>query len=153
MALLLCRHADAVSESAGLDDEGRYLTSLGRVQARALGAELGAAGIRIERAISSPLVRAVQTAELVVAVAGAPGLVIETSQRLAPHADGRRIAEEVAGEAELILLVGHEPNLSGLAAALLALRSFGGFQKAEACLVGGGQPPRWFGSERRSRVH
>src|SRR5687767_7388009 len=118
--IVLCRHADAVGEGAGLPDEHRYLSTEGRRSSRELGALLADGGIRIAAAVTSPLVRAVQTAELVVGGIGWAGPV-EATHRLAPGASSRAAAEwllqvatRLSGSGALIAF-GHEPSISGLA--------------------------------------
>ena len=65
MQVFLVRHADAVAETVELRDPNRHLTSHGRVQARALGDRMRWHDCVPTRIWTSPLVRAVQTAELV----------------------------------------------------------------------------------------
>lgn len=137
--ILLCRHAEAVGEGPGLPDEHRYLTADGRRASRELGALLADAGIRIASAATSPLVRAVQTGELVLGAIGWSG-PLEATHRLAPGAGSRAAAEwlqdaahAVAGRGALVAF-GHEPSISGLAE-LLGGEHVSAFRKAEACLV------------------
>jgi phosphohistidine phosphatase len=137
--IVLCRHADAVGEGPGLPDEHRFLSAAGREESRALGALLADAGIRIAHAVTSPLVRAVQTAELVVASIGWAG-PIEATSRLGLGAGNRasaewlqQAAEQVAGRGALIAF-GHEPSISSLAQ-LLGGERVSAFRKAEACLI------------------
>ena len=86
--IVLVRHADAVSEGPGLPDEHRYLSAAGRQQSRELGALLAEAGIVVGAAVASPLVRAVQTGELVLAAIGWGG-PLEASVRVgAPRPAG-----------------------------------------------------------------
>lgn len=138
--IVLCRHADAVGEGPGLPDEHRYLSAAGRQASRELGALLADAGIRIAAAASSPLVRAVQTAELVVGAIGWAG-PIEATHRLAPGGGSRGAAEwlqqaaqAIAGRGALVAF-GHEPSISGLAELLGDGEHVPAFRKAEACLV------------------
>jgi phosphohistidine phosphatase len=145
--IVLCRHADAVGEGRGLPDEHRYLSAPGRQASRELGALLADAGIRVAAAVTSPLVRAVQTAELVVGAIGWAG-AIQASHRLAPGAGSRasaewlrEAAEECAGRGALIAF-GHAPSISGLAELLGNGERVSAFRKAEACLIEDGQL-RW----------
>ena len=138
--IVLCRHADAVGERSGLPDEDRYLSAEGRLAARELGGLLADAGIRIAAAASSPLVRAVQTAELVVGAIGWAGTV-EVTSRLAPGAGSRaavdwlqQSAQAVAGRGALVCF-GHEPSISALAELLGGGEHVSAFRKAEACLI------------------
>ncbi len=145
--ILLCRHADSVNEGPGLPDEHRYLSAEGRRTSRELGALLADAGIRIAAAATSPLVRAVQTGELVLGSIGWAGPV-EATYHLAPGAGGRstadwlqQAAQVVAGRGALIAF-GHEPSISGLAELLGGGERVSAFRKAEACLVEDGSV-RW----------
>lgn len=137
--IVLVRHADAVGEGPGLPDEHRYLSAAGRTASRELGALLADAGIRIAAAATSPLVRAVQTAELVLGAIGWSG-PIEATRWLAPASGSRaavdwlrQAAHDVTGRGALVCF-GHEPSISGLAE-LLAGEHVSAFRKAEACLV------------------
>ena len=145
--IVLCRHADAVGEGPGLPDDYRYLSAAGRRASRELGALLADAGIRIADAATSPLVRAVQTAELVVGSIGWPG-PIQATRWLAPASGSRpaadwlrQAAQEVAGRGALICF-GHEPSISALAELLGTGEHVSAFRKAEACLIEDGQL-RW----------
>jgi phosphohistidine phosphatase len=145
--IVLCRHADAVGEGPGLPDEHRYLSPEGRRTSRELGALLADADIRIAAAAASPLVRAVQTAELVIGAIGWSGPIVAT-RWLAPGAGARaaadwlrQAAEEVAGRGALACF-GHEPSISALAELLGGGEHVSAFRKAEACLVEDGQI-RW----------
>ncbi|HEU5057226.1 MAG TPA: histidine phosphatase family protein [Kofleriaceae bacterium] len=145
--IVLCRHADAVGEGPGLPDEHRYLSATGRSASRELGALLADAGIRIAAATTSPLVRAVQTAELVVGAIGWSG-PIEATRWLAPGAGSRgaadwlrQAAQDLTGRGALVCF-GHEPSISGLAELLGTGEHVSAFRKAEACLIEDGQL-RW----------
>jgi phosphohistidine phosphatase len=101
----LLRHAEAED---GSPDAERQLTERGREQARAAGAALRALGVELEGCVSSPRVRAVQTAELACEQLG--GAEVRTDERLA---GGPFDAHEIAAEAgEEVLLVGHDPDFS-----------------------------------------
>ena len=140
MRLLLVRHADALPEGATRPDEHRPLSPIGRAQARELAALLSEAGIEVGGVVSSPLVRAVQTAELLVRWLDWSGPV-DISHTLIPGAVstastaawlGR--AAQPLGEA-VLLAVGHEPSISQLARTLSGDSGLSSFGKAEACLV------------------
>lgn len=144
MRLLLVRHADAVPEGPWLPDDHRYLSVEGRGQARQLGRLLRGAGLQLGLVVSSPLVRAVQTAELVASVMEFSG-PIETSPRLAPGGPSPtavrwlgRLAAELPG-GMVAAAFGHEPSISGIAEVLSGVEPIAAFRKAEACLVEGGQ--------------
>jgi phosphohistidine phosphatase len=102
MRLILVRHAEA---APGKPDELRPLTDGGREQARALGGRL--ARERPDAVISSPLLRACETAA---AIAEAAGLVATADERLAPGATAADLREAVAGRGETVVAVGHVPD-------------------------------------------
>lgn len=138
MRLLLCRHAEAVDGSDALSDENRWLTKHGRQQARDVGSALRKHGVKIDRVFTSPLVRAVQTADLLCEELGF-SQAIEVMGPLAPG--GRlssvlvRIEQETASD-QRVAIVGHEPQMSEWGAKLLGRAAFErGFKKgAVLCL-------------------
>ena len=110
MRLLLVRHAEA---APGEPDELRPLTAAGRDAARELGARLAAE--QPEAVVSSPLLRARETAD---AIAGAAGLVAETDERLAPGATADDMRGAVVGKGDTVVAVGHQPDCSEIFFAL-----------------------------------
>lgn len=147
MRLLLVRHADALPEGASRPDEHRPLSPTGRAQARELAALVAEAGIEIGAVVTSPLVRAVQTAELLIRWLDWRGPV-DVSHTLVPGAVSTsstiawlgRVAQPL-GDGVLVA-VGHEPSISHLARTLSGDGSLSSFGKAEACLVEDGAV-RW----------
>ncbi len=112
MRLYLVRHAEAAS---GDPDDLRPLTPQGREQARTLGERLRAENARPETILTSPLLRARETgAEL----AKALGAEAEPDERLAPGASSEDVRAAVAGRGEQVVVVGHQPDCSQIAAAL-----------------------------------
>jgi phosphohistidine phosphatase len=108
----LCRHAKAAH---GDPDETRPLTAKGHEQAKALAERLARAEPRPTAVVSSPLVRARETAG---AVAAALNLIVELDARLAPGAtltDIEAIAAERKGP---FVTVGHQPDCSEIVFAL-----------------------------------
>ena len=109
--LLRHAHAGDAFEWIG-DDDLRPLTKKGRRQAERLGAFLEVHGVRPDVIVSSPLVRARQTAEI---VAEALGMTIKVDPRLG-SGFGKRdlwsLLDETA--AREIMLVGHDPDFSSL---------------------------------------
>lgn len=73
--VFVARHGEALYESELLSDSGGWLSPLGRRQSRELGSRLAAE--RIAAVWSSPMARAVQTAELAAAVLGVDVVVRE----------------------------------------------------------------------------
>ncbi|MCP9849944.1 histidine phosphatase family protein [Cyanobium sp. Morenito 9A2] len=112
--LLLLRHGRAQERTSDLDDTTRALTPEGRRRSGLVLERLLAIGLRCDHMVSSPLVRARQTAELALAA----GLVdrLEISSSLAPGGSPEPL---LRGPWRRLALVGHEPDLSELAARLL----------------------------------
>lgn len=138
MGILLCRHADAVAESSEIRESHRFLTAAGRRDAIALGELLRAQGVVVDGVVTSPLMRAVQTAELVAAALGFGGTV-EALPALAPGGDAHAAADAFARWPGRLLAIGHEPSLSAIGA-LLCRRPFHPVHKAQAYLIEEGRP-------------
>ena len=118
--LWLLRHGDAQSPDSG-DDFARRLTSRGEREAHAAGRAMARIGVQIERAFSSPRVRARDTALHACSHLGVEPVIRDV---LAGGFDERDAAELVAEtpEGASLMLVGHEPDLSNLVAALTGAR-------------------------------
>jgi phosphohistidine phosphatase len=112
LRLFLIRHADAES---GEPDELRRLSSEGHEQARALGKQLADEGIRPDALLTSPLLRARETGE---ALAEALACTSEPSDALAPGASATTVREAVEGRGDTVIVVGHQPDCSQIAAEL-----------------------------------
>ena len=113
MQILLVRHAEA---APGEPDELRPLTPIGEMQARALGRRLREAGVAPDTILTSPLVRARETAAILGVELGAP---VQPDDRLAPGADARAVTDAVAGWGETVVVVGHQPDCGQIAAELM----------------------------------
>ncbi len=117
--LCLLRHAHA-GDAAGWtgDDDLRPLTEKGRRQAERLGRLLAAAGFAPDAVLTSPLVRARETAEIVADVLGGD---VRRDARLGEPLD-LAIVERILGDAgdpRRPLLVGHDPDFSELVSELV----------------------------------
>jgi phosphohistidine phosphatase len=101
--LWLLRHADAAD---GEPDDARPLTEKGIRQAQAAGRALAQLGVRLDACLTSPKLRAVQTAEL----ACEPlGVQVTSEPELA---GGPFDAEELIAGLHDVMLVGHDPSMS-----------------------------------------
>jgi phosphohistidine phosphatase len=112
MQLYLVRHAEA---AGGEPDELRPLTPAGREQARSLGERLRESGVRPDAILTSPLLRARETAAL---LARELGVEAVPDDRLAPGATADQITSAVDGRGETVVVVGHQPDCSRIAGAL-----------------------------------
>ena len=150
--LLLLRHAIAEESSATGRDEDRRLTGEGKRKLREVVAGMRALELPVERVLSSPLRRAVETAEIVADGFGATVEDVEITPALVPGADPDAVLAALAGigRPRGVVLVGHEPDLAGLASTLLTGTPgllHMGFRKAGvAGIVVASLPPRSAGS-------
>lgn len=113
MKLYVVRHAIALESAEGLADDARPLTREGRAQFSESVQGLQRLGVRLERLLHSPLLRAVQTAELLV-----PLLEGETRVSAAlAQAPNSELLHALQGDS--VAVVGHEPWLSELIALLV----------------------------------
>jgi phosphohistidine phosphatase len=112
--LYLLRHADAGDPGAWPgDDAQRPLSPKGRKQAERLAEHLARLGVRVDAVVTSPKVRAVETAT---PVADALGAAVVQDGRLG-QALSIGSVEELLGDhegARRIVLVGHDPDFSEL---------------------------------------
>jgi phosphohistidine phosphatase len=120
MILYVLRHAEAVEGNDTLQDKWRFLTEKGRVAAKKMSSAIAKYGPKTRLTITSPLTRAVQTAEIAAAHSCRKNVVI-ASTLLLPGADiGELIAYLKSGrDAKRVMVVGHQPHLGLLVATLL----------------------------------
>jgi len=119
--LYLIRHAHAVrlGEEGANDDAERPLSDKGQEQSRTLGTLLQKRGIVFDRLLTSPLLRARQTAEAIAQMFDTPPEIQET-RHLSPDARFKKVARFLlALEGERIGLVGHAPDLGRWAGFLI----------------------------------
>jgi phosphohistidine phosphatase len=100
----LLRHAEAAD---GTPDAERPLTEKGRDQARWAGEALAALGVKLDACLSSPKVRAADTAKIACEPLG-------VEVQLEPKLSGGPFDAEAlaAGLGDEVLLVGHDPDFS-----------------------------------------
>jgi phosphohistidine phosphatase len=119
--LYLLRHADAGDPEAWEGpDAARPLSDKGRRQSERLGRHLANVGFSPDAIVTSPKLRAAETAELVAAALGKP---VATDDRLASGV-GLGIAEAIhrgAGAPGRLVIVGHDPDFSELLSTLVGV--------------------------------
>jgi phosphohistidine phosphatase len=122
MKVHFIRHAQAVERSADLPDEQRSLTCRGRKRFRLVAARLKKTGIDPDYIITSPKVRAVQTAEILAETLRFSGEV-QVSAALATGPDLAALGDILGRSktANEIVIVGHEPGLGEAVGELLKL--------------------------------
>jgi phosphohistidine phosphatase len=122
MTLYILRHASAGSRRRNpLLDRKRGLDKEGKQQCLLIGAYLNAMGVSFDTIISSPLKRSLQTASLVATEIGfEQKIVVDAS--LEPNGkfvDFETMLAKHSGQ-EIVLIVGHNPNLAQFAGALIS---------------------------------
>jgi phosphohistidine phosphatase len=122
--LYFLRHGKAGHVDPGdPDDDARELTDAGAAELKAAAAVWRRLNLRPDVVLSSPLPRALQTAEWLVR-----GLDLEPPEvvdRLRPGADWADMAKALAAhrDARRVLFVGHEPDLSSAVELLTGARA------------------------------
>ncbi len=126
MILYIVRHAIAEQRdptSSEEQDSQRPLTDAGRKKFRQIARALGDLGTQIDLILTSPYLRAVDTARLLQKKLDLKKDQVITAEDLSPTGDPDRLIKEInekyAGKGN-IALVGHEPGLSRLVSVLLS---------------------------------
>jgi len=157
LELYLVRHAVAALRGPDYpDDAERPLTPEGVDRWRRSAAGLREIGVAVDVVLTSPLVRAQETAEILAATLK-PKPRLTVAEALAP---GRKPADALAliakyaaapRGASRLALVGHEPDLGELAARLLGAKGVIEFKKGAVCrldvdraMPAGPATLRWF---------
>ncbi|HEY3819642.1 MAG TPA: phosphohistidine phosphatase SixA [Polyangiaceae bacterium] len=129
MKLYVMRHGATEDRAESGADGDRALTNAGRERVRAVAKLLVDSNEEPLHIVTSPLVRAVQTAEIVALVTrlGERDGGLEVRRGLAPGSDYGRLVHQLVSEGKKrVLLAGHEPDCSELVTSLLGAfgRSF-----------------------------
>ena len=138
--LYIMRHGIAMMRTATtvMEDAKRPLTPDGKQKMRDIAAGLVRAGMEVDWIVSSPLVRAVETAEIVGdALSSKPPL--DFCDALRPGGEPEGLITFLAKRANRrrVLVVGHEPDLGDLAARLIGAGRNANmpFKKGGCCLI------------------
>ena len=116
MRLYVMRHGPAEDHAATGRDQDRALTPSGKDRVRDAVAVLARENEMPARILTSPLVRAAETAEILGAAAR---LKVETGSDLAPGGRSLDLANRLRATGISTAVVGHEPDLSDLVDQLL----------------------------------
>lgn len=137
--IYLVRHGDAIPQEEAGSDRDRWLSPGGREAARVLGRLLREQAVVPDAILSSPLPRAVQTAELL-----AGGLeylgTVAALRCLEPAAQPRVAGGAIQSAGSSVVVVSHEPAISALGAFLLGAPAFPQFRTAQCCAIENGKP-------------
>jgi phosphohistidine phosphatase len=127
------RHGPAEDRAASGRDFDRALTHSGRERVRDVARVLVEADELPRVIFSSPLVRALQTAEIVAAAAAQAGkehVDVEVRRELSPNGEAQVLVQEALAAGKRAMFVGHEPDLADLASSLAGQSFSAGIQKA-----------------------
>jgi len=146
--LYIVRHGIAVdrTDPNSPPDPERPLTARGIKKTRLAALGLAKFGIQPESFITSPLVRAVQTAEIFAEALGFAPSRIRTSEHLKPAADPAEFLKELSRvKAKEAICFGHAPHLDTMVSQLAGARGvFTSMKKAGvACFERGAAQGRW----------
>jgi phosphohistidine phosphatase len=137
LSLYLVRHAIAAERGEEYpDDNLRPLTPKGIAKFRKAVEGLGRLDLSIDRILTSPLVRARQTADILAGGLSDSPQVVETDA-LCPGARFELLLQAIApcGHCQAIALVGHEPGIGETAARLVGASDALAFGKGAVCRI------------------
>jgi phosphohistidine phosphatase len=140
MQLYIVRHGIAIDREAPKcpADPERYLTEEGKEKTRQVAAGLAGLGVVADLFLSSPYVRAMQTAEIFASELEYPQQKIRRTDLLLPGAEAALLFRELAKDKDsaAIFLFGHAPQLDDvLATALGSKHQLSALKKAGVALV------------------
>jgi phosphohistidine phosphatase len=135
LILYLVRHADAETKKPGASDFDRELTEIGRETSKKMALALKKIGVKVDLIISSPLIRAVQTAEIFRDIMGIESEILKLNE-LIPGSDFQFLIGVISHlNKESILAVGHEPHLGDFLAWFICLPKRIDFKKNSIACV------------------
>jgi phosphohistidine phosphatase len=123
MELYIIRHA--ISEPLGkhneFSDEKRSLTDAGRDRMREAAKGLRALAVQFDLLLTSPFIRAIQTAEIIASAFDVGAKEIQQTAHLAPGASAGALFTEIKSHTgvESVALVGHQPDLGLLVSGII----------------------------------
>lgn len=137
--LYFIRHGIAADRGTYANDDERPLTDKGRSRTQAVAQRLVNLGCRVEVILSSPLVRAHQTTQILLEAGLSP--TAEIVEALAPGGNLRDwlpwlATWQLAHPISRLALVGHEPDLSSWAQQLVSGQNSDRWQLKKAGVIG-----------------
>ncbi len=118
MDCYIIRHGTAVDRSSAIKEYDRYLTDEGKKNIKGVGLGLKKIGVEFDLILSSPLVRAKQTAEIIAEQTNYPLDKIKYTDYLEIGNDWKK-AFDLIGQEEKVCFVGHNPMLTEMVASLI----------------------------------
>ncbi len=120
MEIYLLRHGIAEDRSASGRDADRRLTEEGRAKLRSVLERAHSAGVTPSLILSSPLRRAIETAEIAARELGYEGKIVRAAA-LEPDSSPKQVWDEIRKHTDetAVLIAGHEPLFSATVAWML----------------------------------
>ena len=125
LRLTLVRHGEAEPAHSEQEDWSRALEQRGQRDAREMGQRLKGRKLKPDKLLTSPAVRALNTATIMARELGFAASKLQQDERLylAPAKDMMKVVQELGGAARHVLVVGHNPGLTDFADQLSSERS------------------------------
>lgn len=134
MPIVLVRHGEAVPATGA--DGDRFLSAKGRMDTLSVARTLKKEGYVPTAILTSPLVRAVQTAEILAHVLDYGGIVA-ADPAFTPDEDPANAARRIGGTTGTTFVVCHEPIVRGIATVLSGRAPFPAFATSSAVVLDG----------------
>ncbi len=138
MKIFLTRHAEAIDyETATVtNDEHRFITSKGRKTTRKVVKALKTELESVAKIFTSPLIRAVQTAEIFATALKFEGEVEPVNELKNESLFGSlQKLLETNSDLSSVMLTGHEPKISSLVKSFSDKKDLIEFRKSAVCLI------------------
>jgi len=125
LRLTLVRHAKTEAAHSGQEDWDRALEPRGQRDAPEMGRRLKDRGLKPDKILSSPAVRAISTTTILTRELGVAASKVVQDERLylANPKDLLKVIRELGGAAKHLMVVGHNPGITEFADALSSERS------------------------------
>jgi phosphohistidine phosphatase len=125
LRLTLVRHAKTEPAYSGQEDWDRALEPRGQRDAPEMGRRLKGRGIKPDKVLTSPAVRALATTSIMIRELGVAANKVTPDERLylASPKELHAVIRETGGTAKHLMVVGHNPGLTDFADALSSERS------------------------------
>lgn len=125
LRLTLVRHAKTEPGRSDQEDWDRPLEARGRRDAPEMARRMRRSGLKPDKVLSSPAIRALATATIMARELGVAAQKIQQDERLylAAAKDILAIVKELGGRAKHLMLVGHNPGITDFADRISSERS------------------------------
>jgi phosphohistidine phosphatase len=125
LRLTLVRHAKTEAAFSGQEDWDRALEPRGQRDAPEMGRRLRGRGLKPDKVLTSPAVRALATMTIMIRELGVTASKVTQDERLylANPKDLLKVIHDLGGSAKHLMVVGHNPGLTEFADALSSERS------------------------------